>query len=224
MADNATISGYLTASDEIAGVHYQRIKLVHGADGSTDGDVARTNALPVELRHRHPAYALFVPVGAAGANKVHFDLFNAGGSGVSLRVKSVEAIKEGAVAITGVLAVSLFLTRTSAVGTGGTAATSEGTALTAPTISKIDPANAALPSQVTARAAPTGGATAGAVIAQRQVFTEETSAASYEAVEFMHPADSAQPLVIPEGTGIRIVQGAVASLGSVGFRVRFEAA
>lgn len=51
MADNTTLNtgsgGDVIASDDISSVKYQRIKLVHGVDGTNDGDVARTNPLPV---------------------------------------------------------------------------------------------------------------------------------------------------------------------------------
>lgn len=51
MADNTTLNsgagGDVIASDDISSVKYQRIKLIHGADGTNDGDVARTNPLPV---------------------------------------------------------------------------------------------------------------------------------------------------------------------------------
>ena len=171
-----------------------------------------------------PAYILFVPAQAAGASKVYFDLFNATGSGKTLRVKSVEVIKSGSVAVTGVLALQLFLTRTTAVGTGGTAATAEGTSLTAIAMNKMNPANATLPAGVTARAAPTAGATAGAVIGECQIFPEETNASSYEYIDFMlATAQDIQPLFVPENTGIRVVQGTVASVGNTGFNVIFEA-
>lgn len=171
-----------------------------------------------------PAYTLFIPSQAAGASKVYWDLFNAAGSGVTLRVKSVEVVKNGSVAVTGTLAVQLFLTRTSAVGTGGTAAVSEGSSLTAMSFNKMNPVNASLPAGITARLAPTGGAAAGAVIAEVQVHTEETNAASYDLPDFLLPeCANIQPLMVPEGTGIRVVQGAVASVGNIGFNVTLEA-
>lgn len=171
-----------------------------------------------------PSYVLYVPSGAVGASKVYFDLFNATGSGKTLNLRSVRAIKNGTVAVTGVLSVQLFLTRTTAIGTGGTAATSEGTSLTAATISKRDPGDAALPAGVTARLAPTGGATAGAVLAERHIFSEETNAAGYDHPEFVaSAAEDVQPFVIPENTGVRIVQGAVASVGNISFELIFEA-
>lgn len=50
MADNTTLNngtgGDVIASDDISGVKFQRIKLVHGADGTNGGDIATTNPLP----------------------------------------------------------------------------------------------------------------------------------------------------------------------------------
>lgn len=51
MADNKvlnqSVGTFTAASDEIGGVDFQRVKLIHGADGTNDGDVSRTNPLPV---------------------------------------------------------------------------------------------------------------------------------------------------------------------------------
>jgi hypothetical protein len=51
MADNTilnTMSGGDTiASDDIGGVKFQRIKIIAGADGVNDGDISKTNPLPV---------------------------------------------------------------------------------------------------------------------------------------------------------------------------------
>ncbi len=48
MADNVALppSGVTAASDDIGGIQFQRIKLVHGADGVNDGDVSTVNPLP----------------------------------------------------------------------------------------------------------------------------------------------------------------------------------
>lgn len=52
MADNVQlnpmIDGSLVATDDISGVHYQRIKLIIGADGVNDGDISAANPLPVD--------------------------------------------------------------------------------------------------------------------------------------------------------------------------------
>ena len=51
MADNFTANagsgGSVFASDDISSVQYPRVKITQGADGTNDGDVAKTNPLPV---------------------------------------------------------------------------------------------------------------------------------------------------------------------------------
>ena len=53
MSDNTRLNhgdqGDLIATDDIGGVKYQRVKLIHGADGTNDGDVSGGNPLPVGL-------------------------------------------------------------------------------------------------------------------------------------------------------------------------------
>jgi hypothetical protein len=60
MADNTTPPGFTkpVATDEIGGVDYQRIKLVHGADGVNDGDVSAANPMPVTLTQGEVVEAL----------------------------------------------------------------------------------------------------------------------------------------------------------------------
>ena len=162
-------------------------------------------------------YSLFVPGQTVGANAVHFDLFNAAGG--NLQVLSVVPIVSGAVAVTGVVAVDIFLTRTTAVGTGGTAATYEGTSLTAMTITCQDGTQTMGANYVTARLTPTGGATAAGVISWASVFTEETNSGTYNAYDNMVKLGIA--INVPVGQGVRVVQGSVASVGVVGYNVTF---
>lgn len=166
-------------------------------------------------------YCFFVPPQAAGANKVHLDLFNAS-TNRDVEVVSVQPIMSGAVAVVGTLAVDLYLTRTTAVGTGGTAATAEGTALNAAAVAKLDPDSPALPATITMRAAPSGGATAGAVLAFDSVFPEETNTATYFRNNLIKDNWLGTRLIVPPSSGIRVVQGAVASVGNVGFLVLFS--
>ncbi len=172
----------------------------------------------------NPVYRMIIPSAAVAANKVFCDLFNAAGSGVSLKVLSAFCYVDSDTAVVGTLGVEVVLTRTTAIGTAGTAAGSENTVLTTPSINKMDTNYAALPGGVTARAAPTGGATAGAVIADRWVFTEETSAGAALAgligAEFVR--NEGAELWVREGTGLRFVQGAVASVGNLSFEITFE--
>lgn len=167
-------------------------------------------------------YRLFVPPQAVGANLVYFDLFNASGSVMDLEVMEVYARVQGSTAVVGTLGVDLYLTRTTAVGTGGTAATQNGSALNAATFSGVDTLMP-LPPLVTARLTPAGGATAGAALSFMSVFTEETAVASYWPHSLIaRPADT-PGVRVNEGSGLRVVQGAVASVGNIGFDVIFKA-
>jgi hypothetical protein len=166
------------------------------------------------------AYRLFIVKQAVGADLVYWDLFNATGSGVNLEVRSVVPVVSGAVAVTGALAVDLHLTRTTAVGTGGTAATHEGTDKAASTICRIDNLET-LNGLVTARVTPTGGATAGALLGFGSVFSEETNAGTYLQYDLARP-DVSPPILVRENTGIRVVQGAIASVGNIGFEITFN--
>lgn len=168
-------------------------------------------------------YRLSLPSQAVGANKLYFDLFNATGTGKTMKILSAWATVDNDTAVTGTLGVQLSLFRTTAIGTGGTAATSDGTVDTAATISKWN-TSTALPAGVTARLGPTGGATQGAWLGSRWVFTEETNAASGIAgtlgAQMVISPD--QPLLVEENTGIRFNQGTVASVGNVAFEITFE--
>lgn len=176
------------------------------------------------LANSLPQYRMICPSQAVGANKVFMDLFNATGSGVSLRILSAYCFADNDTAVTGTLGVEVNLTRTTAVGTGGTAATADSTSLTTITLTKMDTANAALSASITARSAPTGGATAGALLGQRWVFTEETSAPSGIAgtlgAEFIR--NEGADLIVRENSGLRFVQGSVASVGNLSFEITFE--
>jgi hypothetical protein len=210
--DSITVTpgtGATVATQLVSAKEYQVIMLAY-PDGHIQGSL--------------PQYRLICPSQAVGANKVFVDLFNATGSGVSLRVLSAYCYVDNDTAVTGTLGVEVNLTRTTAVGTGGTAATTNGTSLTAITLSTMDTANAALSASITARSSPTGGATAGALVGQRWVFTEETSAPSGIAgtlgAEFVR--NEGADLIVRENSGLRFVQGSVASVGNLSFEITFE--
>lgn len=162
-------------------------------------------------------YSLFVPNQAVGANLVYFDFWVPSTAGAFVEAHVVEPIVSGAVAVTGVVAVDLFLTRTTAIGTGGTAATAEGTSLTAATFSHWGGSQPMNLNRISARLTPTGGATAGAVLSHGSYFSEETNAGTYTPRKL-----NCAPFVIMPGSGFRVVQGGVASVGNVGFNVLFK--
>jgi hypothetical protein len=210
--DSITVTpgtGATVATQLVSAKEYQVI-MVAMPDGNIQGSL--------------PQYRLICPSQAVGANKVFVDLFNATGSGVSLRILSAFCYVDNDTAVTGTLGVEVNLTRTTAVGTGGTAATTNGTSLTAVTLTAMDTANPALSASVTARSAPSGGATAGALIGQRFVFTEETNAATGIAgvlgAEFIR--NEGADLIVRENSGLRFVQGTVASVGNLSFEITFE--
>lgn len=165
-------------------------------------------------------YRLFVPKQAVGADLVYFDLFVPSASEKRFELLSVLPVVSGAVAVVGVVGVDLLLTRTTAVGTGGTGATFEGTSTTAMTFSAHDSQRPLKTQEISARLTPTGGATAGAVLSWGCVFSEETADATYQrAVDLARPTPDLPPVVILPNSGIRVVQGAVASVGNIGFNV-----
>lgn len=167
---------------------------------------------------------LFIPHQTVGSNVVHFDFFNAASSGHRIELLSVIPMVSGAVAVTGLVAVDLFLTRTTAVGTGGTAATFGGTTLTAMTFTPHNWEGQGIPGGVTARLTPSGGATAGAVIGWQSVITEELNGGAYNTYRDMVRLDYPDtPCVqIKPGSGVRVVQGSVASVGTIGYNVLFK--
>lgn len=168
-------------------------------------------------------WRLLIPDGAVGASEVFFDFFNGtsatANTGNRIVVSSVKVMVAGDVAVTGVVAANLHLHKSTAVGTGGTAATVQGTVNTAATFTTVTPNPGALPSGITARLKPTGGATAGAWLAQTSVFTEETNAGTY-VEKWLHTNDQ-EAIVLGQGEGLQVIQGTVASVGSIGFMVEF---
>ncbi|MEO8247643.1 MAG: hypothetical protein ABI622_11070, partial [Chloroflexota bacterium] len=106
-------------------------------------------------------YFYQTPAVAVGADKLYADLFNAAGSGKVIDVRGIWIIPKTDVAVVGALGVRVDLYRTSAVGTGGTAASYKSATrdVAGGNICPMDTGNAALPAQITARWLPTAGAT-----------------------------------------------------------------
>ena len=183
----------------IGGVEYQ---VVIPADDS--GHLAQTG----------PTYTFFIKNQALStvAAKVHWDIFNATGSGKVLELRGAwisPALNNAA--ITGAVAVDFDLFRTSAVGTGGTTLTSNGAAF--PTIALVDTTNAAIPAQVTVRAAPTGGATSSHAICSNYITQEESNAGAQVAQwnNILPVTHVGQRYVAREGQGFKLTQISFAS-------------
>ena len=178
-----------------------------------------------------PTYHLWIPPVAVGANKLHWDLFNGASSGLKIELRGIWAIPKQDVTVTGVLGVEYGLFRTSAVGTGGTAAGyNTGNVLTSPVITPADtltdPDLTLGATTISARLGPTGGATISAPWWGQYVQTEEaaTSMAAIQAFQNLLPVGTMNKrLTLNPGQGILAKQGSVAGVGSIACLVCFTA-
>ena len=125
MADNITLPGAasVVATDDIAGVQYQRVKLIHGSDGVNAGDVAKTNPLPVTLDTRTISCvglaSGFRIIGNAATLHNLATIENSTGSSVLVAVKHVRVEMDATAVLTAVMPL-VKLARTTALPTGGT--------------------------------------------------------------------------------------------------------
>ena len=75
MADDVAItagSGTTIATDEISSRHYQRVKLVYGADGSNEGDTAVGTPYPISVPLAGSVTIMSVTTAATGTNWTAF--------------------------------------------------------------------------------------------------------------------------------------------------------
>lgn len=173
---------------------------------------------------------------AAGANKVMLDLYNASISDDQNRLIYIHYITIGAqsdVAVTGVVSARFDLFRTNAIGTGGTGMSYNNTdtsginvaSLNANNDSLITPPNGRTP-RITARLAPSGGATASAWLTSAYVFPEETNSATIlqQFVNVLPDNFPAQTFSLNPGDGLMIRQGSVLSVNNYFFSILFSVA
>ncbi|MDQ2987421.1 MAG: hypothetical protein M3R13_12020, partial [Armatimonadota bacterium] len=131
------------------------------------------------------------------------------------------------VAVVGVVAVRLDLYRTSAVGTGGTAASTDSATIDVAggNFTKFDENNTAIPAQITARVAPAAGATISRWLFPMNYSPEElgTAPAGYliQGINMMPMFSFGQKIAVRENTGLLIKQGGVASVGSGSILIAF---
>lgn len=161
-----------------------------------------------------------------GANKLMFDFFNASPSKKDILIFGIYAVAKGDVAVTGAVSARFDIYRTNTVGTGGTSNTYGSTAKNIANISPLDTNNPALPTQINARQAPTGGCTIEDWILQHYSFTEETNAGIYtqQNVNILNGITDMEPFVLHQGQGLMAQQDTVASVNSFVFRVIFGTA
>ena len=189
---------------------------------SKEYQVVMTSDADGQIRGSLPAWGLVIPPAAVGASKIYFDLFNNQASTI-LRLRKLFGIVATDVAVTGTLGIRVDTMRTSAVGTGGTAAVGPASASkTAAAFWPFTPGNT-LPAGVTARTVPTGGATDEAWLFPSYLFTEETNVSS-QVTQFFNllpELTTEQSIELPTGKGLKVVQGTVASVGTVAFLAVF---
>ena len=172
------------------------------------------------------SYLYATPTVAVGASKLYFDLFNATGSGKVIDVRGIWIIPATDVALTGALGVRYDLYRTSAVGTGGTAAPYKSATpdVAGGNINPFDTDNATLPAQITARWLPTGGATIANWLFATYAPGEETATSMAHITQYQNiipVLNIGQKLTIRENSGILMKQGTVAATGNTKFLVAF---
>jgi hypothetical protein len=222
MADNTAQNATNNiATDDIGGVHYQRMKPNYGPDGSAT-DTSLVKGLPVTVRPNTDVlrYTALIPsqVHVAVANTVHWDVFNADAALV-VRILSILQIPNITTAVTGVI-FDWLLERTTSVGTGGTSIT--------PWLP--DTAQTALDADVTCRSKPTGGAAAGTDLRNYSLSSEETNAATIqiasqgglELVPAPHMLDmGGAGIVLRQNEGLRCVQITNSAAGNSGWLITF---
>lgn len=165
-----------------------------------------------------PIYCYNIPsqVHVATANTVHWDMFNAT-TDRTVRVLSIRQKPDIVTAVTGI-AFSWKLARTTAVGTGGTAQTAWLRSLS----------QESLPSGITCRSKPTGGATEGVILNNYSMHSEETNAgtmviASMGGLELL-PAGVIHSggLLLGQNQGLRCVQITSSAAGNTGWEIVFD--
>ena len=159
------------------------------------------------LQGGYPTFWLSTPSNALVAPTTLIDIFNAAGSGVSLKIRKL-FFQQVYVATTGTN-VSFDIVKTSAVGTGGTAVVPR----------SADSTDPALPAGVTARAVPTGGATNNFVYTTvGTLFGEETDIPSRAAwgINALAEGNELKELTLNEGEGFAVKKtvGAVTTSGT----------
>lgn len=170
------------------------------------------NAYSSEL----PTYS-WVSNSAATANKKMIDLFNAAGSGKVINITRITAYARPTGTVSGTV-IPLEISRTSTVGTGGTTITAD----------KYDTSDSDVPAQITARDAPTGGATTnGGVLIADTIGTDETAYGEYRGnfrtaegmggnVQYMWDSSTTRrTITLREGEGMTIQTGPLSGVGNV---------
>lgn len=210
-------SGATLATHLLGGKEHQAMVL-------TDADGHILGSAPTYILHQTPR------VTTAAATDF-FDLFNASASAKVIRLKSLYAVLQVTAAHAFTVTWQFSLIRTSAIGTGGTNHTFEGAAAPAAgaiNIARPDTVGAAtpLPTGITCRSLPTGGATGAAFYFSIGLGSEETLMSATHQIQHINWLDLHKGITykLQEGQGIKIRQiTATASTGiNFGWTLTFE--
>lgn len=177
-----------------------------------------------------PTYSLLVPptqVSTLSTNG-HFDLWNGSASNV-IRITGIWIVPNTNVNAGLNKGLRFDFYRTSAAGTGGTAFTYGGTSNTAATIVPKDTDNAALPSGVSARLAPSGGATTAHWLDFAYMAADDATASQVTAYMnsfamsnlIKQPMRGEQEITVRPSQGFKIVQDNDANSPQWGFFIDF---
>lgn len=199
-------TGATVAADDVGGgLLVQRVKPVWGVDGSMV-DTSQSNPLPVDQRGRSTyVVSTGLQVNVAAARTLHFDIFNAVGSGIVPVIMGIY-ILPSLVAVTGV-GLTWEIGRSTAVGTGGVALT----------VQQFNSTDTAVPAQVTGRGKPTGGVTGQTALLFPNTSSEETSGYATQATQINHVPTllgKISGITLNEGEGLYVAQTTNSSIGS----------
>lgn len=176
------------------------------------------------LGSRESYLVLATPSVSGAANFVWFDMFNAAGSGKTIELHGVWFNSNLDVAAAAALGYRFDFFRTTTSGSGGNVFAS---ATLPRSLSRIDAVTGNLPSQITMRDRPTGAAAVSTFIGQTFYFSEEAATSQSYVVQFQNAlrysvyTDMAD-LPVPAGSGFKIVQGPVLTIGLIGYRIAFS--
>lgn len=189
-------------------------------DRMRSGSGTSTSALRVTEAKPANAYCYMIPsqVHVAGANTVHWDMFNADAT-LIVRVVSIRQIPNITTAVTGIV-FDWLLERTTAVGTGGSTLTAW----------LPDTSDTALDADITARSKPTGGATQSTDLFNYSLSSEETNAATIQIASqgglelippHLLPISGGKGVVLRQNQGIRCVQVTNSNAGNTAWLISF---
>lgn len=194
----------------VSGGTYIARQVVIASSLSISGNLQAVSGLDFQ---ELPTYVFGTGGTSAGPlNTDLFDLFNATGSNKILRLSNMYVYNAPSAAITGnVVTVECY--KTSTVGTGGTVLSS----------TKLDSNDSNLPSQVTARLKPTGGAASSTgVVFGTSIYTEETANTVGQSKLYENPGfNNSKRFTLRENEGIKARIGPLTGVGVIGLICEF---